>query len=135
MAKDNLKGARLSHVLKPLKGKRVSFKHSVKDGKVEGEKVEEDAGFMLYLPNGHSQRLTKEQVAKSGLLNSEPMIINFDQVNDNKSAAGRFKFARTDAARKAAWRELENQLIHLCDRSSGGSTLTIEELGDVAAAA
>lgn len=119
---NDMKGARLAYVCRPLKGKK---KHRVHAWDSDAKKLvsietEIEAGYMLYTPSGHSYRLTEQQVIRRGF-DAQPEILNFDAVNDAKSPAGRFKFAINDETRKAAWRQMEEQVIALCKRRGGGS--------------
>lgn len=117
---EGMKGPRLEYVVRQLKGKIKVAKRSFnpKSKKVETTLVPMDAGFLLYMPNGHSYRLTKDQIAKYGY-DRQPTILNFDQVNDTKTPAGRYKFAMDDATRQKAWKELEDQVIRSCIRRHG----------------
>lgn len=75
--------------------------------------VQEDAGYMLYTPQGMAYRLTGKELVRRNF-DREPNIIGFEQANDLKTPAGRFKLARTDAARQKAWLELEKQVMDAC---------------------
>lgn len=116
-----MRGARLEFVCKPLKGKHTktvtSFNPTTK--KLEHTKVEStDPAYMLYLPNGHSYRLTASEMIHRGY-DRQPNIINLDKVNDTKTPAGRFKFALDDTARRKAWADLEQEVIRNCTRRHG----------------
>lgn len=123
-ATNEMKGARLEYVLKPVTSlvTRTVTKYDAKTKKLRQEEVKDDKRkyFMLYLPSGHSYRLTQEEVVRRGY-NKPPSILNFDRVVDNRSAAGRFKFAMNDTARSEAYAELENEVIKLCRRKTGYS--------------
>jgi hypothetical protein len=117
---EGMKGPRLEYVVRPLKGKVKTPHHSFnnKTRQIETTLVNDDAGYLVYMPNGHSYRLSKEQLLKRGY-DRQPTILNFDQVNDTKTPAGRYKFAMDDAMRKRAWVELEEQVIKACVRRHG----------------
>lgn len=117
---EGMKGPRLEFVVRPLKGKVKATRHGFNSAKkkIETVQVTEDAGYLVYLPNGHSYRLTKAQLVKHGY-DRQPTILNFDQVNDVKTPAGRYKFAMDDVQRKKAWIELEDQVIKACIRRHG----------------
>lgn len=124
---NDMKGARLEFVLRPLKGEKdrlIRAWDSAKK-KIIATKSVEPAGYMLYLPNGHSYRLTEREVLKRGL-HRQPNVMNFDSVKDASTPAGQFKFAINDSTRKTAWAAMEKQVIDLCKRRGGGSV----ELGE-----
>lgn len=119
---NDIKGARLEFVLRPIKGKRNRVIHSYdKAAKklVTTEAVDDDGGYMLFTPTGNSYRLTKEQMLKRGF-DRQPTIIDFDNAKAD-TPAGRFKFAITDDLRKRAWKEMEEEVIKLCRRRAGHS--------------
>lgn len=113
-------GPRLEFVLRPLPGTVVRTEARVNKEAREIEYTEAvtPAGFMLYLADGHSYRLTQKQVVARGL-DREPGILNFEKANDPKTAAGRFKLAVSDTARKKAYAEMEQEVINVCERFAG----------------
>lgn len=115
-----MKGPRLEYVVRPIKGKVQRAKHSFNptSRKIEAQQVSEDGGYIVYMPNGTSYRLTHKQLVQKGY-DRQPNIINFENVNDTKSPAGRYKHAMTDAARLLAWKALEDQVIRACERRHG----------------
>lgn len=124
---EGMKGPRLEFVVRPLKGKVKKPYHNFdpQKKKIVSALKEEDAGFLVYLPNGHSYRLTKSQLERRGY-DRQPTILNFDQVNDTKTPAGRYKFAMDDKQRKEAWKALEDQVIRACVRRHGPVTGVVE---------
>lgn len=124
---ESLKGPRLEFVLQKLPGVVRRTKHTPpptrrereEDPTLESEnmnsavEVIEPAGYMLYLPTGQAYRLTEEEVVKRGL-KREPEMIGFAEANDTKTAMGRFKMARTDAARSEAYAVLQKEVIDAC---------------------
>lgn len=130
-----MQGARLEFVLKPVRGGKVErtiTSWNPKTKKLEQTIVPEEAGFIVYMPNGHSYRLTGEQVKKRGY-DRQPNILNLDKVTDTRSPAGRFKFAIDDKARQKAWTDLEAEVIKNCTRRHGPVTRQ-KEAADVQAA-
>ncbi len=124
---EGMKGPRLEFVVRPMKGKVKVPHHSFDPAKKKVVSVlnTEDFGYLVYLPNGNSYRLNKDQLKKYGY-DRQPTILNFDQVNDTKTPAGRYKFAMDDAQRKKAWLELEEQVIKACVRRHGPVTGVVE---------
>lgn len=125
-ASSQMKGARLEYVLKEIKGqvtKVVTSYDKTAKKLVHKEKTSKaDTHYMLFTPNGNCYRLTHKEVVRRGL-NKQPAIMNLDRVNDVSTPAGRFKFAINDAARQAAYAELENEVIRLCTRRTGHISL------------
>lgn len=130
-----LKGPRLQYVLRKLPGTVTRTKYIPPAEHVKGSKastanstviVIEDAGYMLFLPTGQCYRLTEAQ-ATAGGYDSEPNIIGFDTANDKKTAAGRFKLANTEMARKRAYAELEKEVVDACLRRVGSIENAIAE--------
>lgn len=129
-----MQGARLEFVVRPLKGKMSRPVHSMEKGKIVTTTKSVDAGFIVYTPMGQTYRLTKEELVQRGY-DRQPEIMNFDQVKDTKSPAGRFKHAMTDLQRKQAWSDLEKQVIRSCERKHGAIVKDQkEEVNDSAAA-
>lgn len=114
----HMQGARLEFVVRPLKGKRQAPVHKIEKGKIVTATRPVDAGFIVYTPMGQTYRLSKEELVKKGY-DRQPEIMNFDQVKDTKSPAGRFKHAMNDAQRQKAWKDLEMQVIRSCERKHG----------------
>lgn len=127
-----MQGARLEFVVRPLKGKMNRPVHKMVNGKIEAATKSVDSGFIVYTPMGQTYRLTKEELVKRGF-DRQPEIMNFDQVKDTKSPAGRFKHAMTDLQRKQAWSDLEKQVIRSCERKHGAIVKEKEEVNDSAA--
>lgn len=124
---EGMKGPRLEFVVRAVKGKVKVPYHNFDPTKkkiVTALKTE-DFGYLVYLPNGHSYRLNKDQLKKYGY-DRQPTILNFDQVNDTKTPAGRYKFAMDDNQRQKAWTDLEDQVIKSCVRRHGPVTGAVE---------
>lgn len=119
-AASQMQGARLEFVVRELKGKitRPVTVFDVKQKKLVHTLRSVDAGYMVYLPNGHSYRLTRKELVRRGY-DRQPEVLNFDKVTDTKSPAGRFKFAVNMEIRSKAWTELEDEVIKACVRKHG----------------
>lgn len=119
---NDLKGARLEFVLRPIKGKRERTVHSwdAAAKKLVTATVEDEPGYMLFLPTGQSYRLSQREAVKRNFLR-QPAILNFDGVSNASTPAGRFKFAINDEARKKAWAEMEQEVVNCCKRRAGGN--------------
>jgi len=128
------RGPRLEFVVRQLKGNRKRAFHSFNDKtrRIEETAKTEPAGYMVYFPNGTSYRLSPAELVQRGF-DREPSIINFELVNDTKSPAGKFKFAMSEQTKKAAYRQLEEQVIRACKRR-GGYADNEEEKDDAKAA-
>lgn len=124
---EGMKGPRLEFVVRELKGEVKKPHHSMKGKKIETVLAPEPAGYLVYMPNGQSYRLTKEELVKRGF-DRQPSIINFEGVQDTKSPAGRYKFAMDDKTRKIAWRALEDEVVKACVRRHGPVTSAKEEV-------
>lgn len=136
---ENLQGPRLEFVIRKLPGTVVRMKTLPPATKAQRDKnpeldamtanqqvqVVEDAGWMLYLPTGEAYRLSNDEMLRRKY-DREPNIIGFEQANDIKTAAGRFKLARNDSARNRAWAELENEIIKVCQGRFGSVEALLE---------
>jgi hypothetical protein len=79
--------------------------------------VREPAGYMIFLPTGQCYRLSPSELIARGF-DRDPDIIGYEQANNNETPAGRFKLARSDAAKAKAYKELEEQVIFACTKGS-----------------
>lgn len=120
-ASHTMKGARLEFVLREFKGVRTLKKHrfDAKKKKIVPTVVKEEGGYLLFTPSGHAYYLTKQEALDRGYLNRRPKILNFDQVNDTETPAGKFKFAVRQEDKEAAMVELEKEIIKLCTSRGG----------------
>lgn len=127
------RGPRLEFVVRELKGNRTrvtrkmtgTVKKLANGGEKTNYKMEEvpkkePAGYMVYFPSGNSTRLTRKELLQRGY-DRQPAIINFEQVNDTKSPAGRFKYAIDEKTKALAYKQLEEQVIKACKRRGGHS--------------
>mgnify|MGYP001545353783 CR=1 FL=1 len=115
-----MNGSRLEFVLREIKGtvtRSVWVHDEVTKQNSQITRIE-PAGYMLFLPDGHSYRLTKEDVVRRGF-NRPPDILNFEKAQDQKSAAGRFRLAITEAAKQTAYKEMEEEVIRVCTKFAG----------------
>lgn len=124
---ETLIGPRLSFVVRKLPGtiKRTKYKappteEAVKENPAlkkdlsnHAVEVTEDAGYMVYLPNGGAYRLSASELIKRGY-DKEPEFLGYEQANDQKTAMGRYKLARTESARQKAWKEMEDEVVNVC---------------------
>jgi hypothetical protein len=116
-----MNGARLEFVLRPIPGTVLRGHYTFDDEKKQNVFIEahEEAGFMLFLPDGHSYRLTKADVVRRGF-NRSPDILNFEKkAQDQKSPAGRFRLAITEVEKKKAYTEMEDEVISVCRKFAG----------------
>lgn len=119
-ATSQMQGARLEFVVRSVKGKVKRPVHSwdPEAKKIVTEMKEQAGGYIVYTPFGQSYRLTNEEFLRRRF-DRQPKILNFDRVNDTETPAGRYKHAMSDAARQAAWKDLEQEVIRLCVRRHG----------------
>lgn len=131
---EGLHGPRLEFVLQKLKGTVTRPRHIApptqkqrekdetlgKDLGVETEMVVEPAGYMVFLPTGQSYRISLDQWKRNVRLREtydrEPNMIGYEQANDNKTAMGRYKMARSETVRDKAYREMEQEVIFACTK-------------------
>lgn len=117
----NRTGARLAYVVVKLKGtvKRNQTRYEAGKG-LKVVPTEEDAGYMVYFPRGHTLRLRDERaLAHYNLRMGEAPIINMQGLNDPNSAIGRMLAAQDDETRKGAWRSMEDQVIKMATAKTG----------------
>lgn len=137
---ESLQGPRLEFVVKPLPGTVNRIKHKApptkeaikadpslaKDMSNQKIEVEQPAGYMVYLPTGFCYRMSREELVRRGF-DRQPNILSFEQANNTKTAAGRFKLARDERARQAAWNEMEQEIIKACQGRYGNVAALIED--------
>lgn len=128
-ATHQMQGARLEYVCRKIQGTvaKQTVKWDAKAKKLVRVTKEVGDAYMLYLPTGHSYRLTATEVVTKGF-DRQPNILNFERVNDTKTAAGRFKHAVNQETKEAAWRELEDEVVKLCIRKHGKAERSMEEV-------
>lgn len=123
-------GPRLEFVVRELKDVQARRRVTKYDKKLKKlVHTTSDVGetlFMVYTPAGNSYRLTHDELKKWGF-DRAPAILNLERVTDATSAAGRFKYGVNEETRLKAYRELEEQVIKLCERKHGKATTSVEE--------
>lgn len=127
---NDLKGARLEFVLRPVRGKNKRFirSYDAKEKKiVTTEAVDEKPHYMLFLPNGSSYHLTAEQATRRGFAGREPNILGLEGVQDNTSSAGKFKFGINEKVRLQGYKEMEEAVIKACQGRAAVSLLDEKE--------
>ncbi len=129
-----MQGTRLAFVVRKIKGKVKRNRITIKtiESKVKGkadrhemitEPVDKEAGFMVYFPRGHALRLDEAGLARYGL-DKEPEIVNLTGLHDPNSPAGKLFYAQEEGARKAAFQDLEQQVIDLVTHKVGPNLIT-----------
>lgn len=131
---NGMQGARLEFVVRRLSQPitRAKVKYDKKQKRIV-EETKQVEGFMVYMPNGCSYRLTATELVKKGF-DRQPAILNLERVTGTDTPAGRFKFAINDEARQKAYRELEDLVVKACTRKHGESSYSVEEREDAAVA-
>lgn len=128
---ESIQGPRLEFVVRELPGTVLRMKYVAPptkkqieanpdlDGVMSNTAVEtlEPAGYMVYLPTGQCYRMSGKELVQRGF-DREPSILSFEQANDQKTPAGRFKLARNEPSKEKAWRELEEQVVRACQGRS-----------------
>lgn len=118
-----LQGARLEFVARKLPG---TIKQTLFTAPADGDlgnvrhEVTVDAGYLVYLPTGNAYRLSDKEFKRRGF-DREPEILSYESAKDKKTAAGRFKLAVTEQARKKAYAEMEAEVIRICHRRTGST--------------
>ena len=117
----NRTGARLAYVVVKLKGTVKRDQARYESGKgLQVVPLEEDAGYMVYFPRGHTVRIRKkEDLAHYNLREGEAPIINMHGLSDPNSPLGRMLSAQDDQTRKGAWKSMEDQVIRLATAKTG----------------
>ena len=113
-------GATLSFVTRRVTGEVLTEVTKFEELSEKNEKklVPIKDPVIIFLPSGSVILLSEEEAAKRGLMD-EPEILNIAQVNDTKTAAGKWKFAMSDKQRQAAWLILEKAVIRGCTSRGG----------------
>lgn len=113
-------GATLSFVTRRVIGEVLTEKTNFNE---ETQKIEKKVTpvvdpVIVFLPSGSVILLSEEEAARRGLLEM-PEVLNIEEVNDTKTAAGKWKFAMNDAQRQKAWLILEQAVIRACTARGG----------------
>ena len=108
-----LNGSRLAYVVVKQNGAVKREKHYwTKDG-IKKKLVEEDAGFLVYFPRGHSIRVRSLAMLKHYRLHLEPKIIQLEGLNDPNSPLGKMFLSQDPLLRRASYQQLEQMVIDL----------------------
>lgn len=115
-----LSGPRLEFVVRKLAGSvmRSIATWSEAEKKIVNIPKEVPAGYMVFLPNGQSYRLSEKELKRRGF-DRPPNILGFEQANNDKTAAGRFKLAISEEARKKAYGDLEKEVVDVAMKKVG----------------
>lgn len=113
-------GATLSHVTRRVTGEVLTevTKFNTDSEKNEKKYVPLQDPVIVFLPSGSVVLLSEAEAERRGLM-EEPDIIGIAEVNDTKSAAGKWKFAMNDKQRHAAWLIMEKAVISACTSRGG----------------
>lgn len=118
----DLGGAQLAYVARAIDGDIVThktqFKQDKNGGHNEQKEVKVQDPIIVFLPNRSVRVMSIKEADRLGFL-QQPPILNFEAVTDQKSTAGKFKFAINDDVRREAWMEMEQSLISNCQRKGG----------------
>jgi hypothetical protein len=110
-----LNGSRLAYVVVKQEGSIKREKHFwTKDG-IKKKLVDEDAGYLVYFPRGHSIRVKSKAMLRHYQLHKEPKIIQLEGLNDPNSPLGRMFMSQDPHLRQASYRELEQMVINLAE--------------------
>jgi len=113
-------GATLSFVTRRVKGEVFTEKTLFNDEtqKIEKKHVAIENPVIVFLPSGSVLLFTEEEAAARGLMEM-PEVLNIEDVNDTKTAAGKWKFAMNDAQRRKSWEIMEHAVIRACTARGG----------------
>lgn len=135
---ESLQGPRLEFVVKKLPGTVTTTKYKgpptkravdanpslAADLSNKAIEVEEDAGYMVYLPTGSCYRMSGAELVARGY-DRQPNILSYEQANNVETPAGRFKLARNDAERQKAMKDMEDQIIKACQGRFGSASALV----------
>lgn len=133
-----MQGGRLAFVIRPIEGivhrehievkvlkkatanskARHSFERVVK---------EEPGGYMVYFPMGHAIRVRTDATLREFGLDGEAEVVDVSGLYDPKSPAGRLMVAQNEQAKKAAFVDLEKQVIDYVARKVGRDLLNRDD--------
>lgn len=113
-------GAVLSFVTRRVKGEVLTevSQFDEKSEKNEKKYVPLEDPVIVFLPSGSVVLLSEAEAERRGLM-EEPDILGIAEVNDTKSAAGKWKYAMNDKQRQAAWLVMEKAVIRGCTSRGG----------------
>lgn len=115
-----ISGVMLEYVLRRVEGKVMTS--IVKFDPDLGENVRKEVAIrhpvIVFFPNRTSRVMSEKDAERAGFMR-QPEIMNFAQVADQRTPAGRYKNAIRSADRKQAWLEMEVTLINRIIEKSG----------------
>lgn len=119
-------GTRLAYVAVPIDGTvtRTVCTWDKMHG-IRHKSIVQPGGFMVYFPQGHSLRLSKKELKHYHIDGEAPMLDMKQSYNPN-SPIGKLLMAQDEAARKGAFKSLEQMVIKMATRKSGPNVLTRE---------
>lgn len=119
-ASAEVSGVTLRYVTREIIGDievdKTEFDENTRENVLKKGKVKDPV--IVFFPNKTSQVMARKRAEEKGFLN-RPDILNFSQVTDQHTAAGKFKHALHEDERQAAWLDLENAVISKCVGRSG----------------
>lgn len=120
MIAGEVSGVMLTHVARAVDGivMTETVKFNVKEGKNIKTEVEVKDPVVVFFPNKTTQVMSLADAEMKGFLQM-PSIMNFDQVQDQNTPAGRYKFAMMPRDKMEAWMVMEDTLISRCISKTG----------------
>jgi len=119
-ATTEIQGVVLSYVTRLVTGEVLTTqtRYDVDDQELKTQELSIEEPVIVFFPNGTSQVFASKNAAKKGFLET-PEILNFASVEDQKTPAGRFKFAIRDDQRRQAWLDMEENVVRRVLSKSG----------------
>lgn len=116
-----MQGARLSFVVRPMKGKvkREICSYSKDAGGITKTVKEIPAGFIVFFPMGHAIHVKDEQILKELGFDKKPQILDMDGIHDPNSPLGQLMTEQNEEKRTGAYQDMEKQVIDLVTRKCG----------------
>lgn len=115
-----ISGVMLSYVAREVIGdiKTTKTKFDAKLGENVQTEVTVKNPIIVFFPNRTSQVMPRAKAEQKGFLR-QPEVLNLAQVQDQQTAAGRYKNAIRSSDRIDAWLEMEERVITDCVSGSG----------------
>lgn len=116
-----MQGARLAYVVKKLEGtvKRTNYKFNRRIGKIEPYEVDEEAGFLVFFPQGHYLRIRTREDLVRYKINYKPPVISMNGLLDPNSPVGKLMSAQDEGQRTKAWEDMEADIAAIVRKRSG----------------
>ena len=108
-----LNGSRLAYVVVKQTGSVKREKHYWTKEGIKKKLVDEDAGYLVYFPRGHTIRVKSMAMLRHYQLHKDPKIIQLEGLNDPNSPLGKMFLSQDPQLRQASYRELEQMVINL----------------------